>query len=106
MHRHQIDGVQRFEDGIGFVPGSERVEVIRNPRERGIAAILNAADQTAHFFHVFPRLVPPGAPQFVRVRHFGKQLFDQVGGRNAIDPNDPARHVTPGELQRATVILR
>ena len=50
MDRHQVDGIERFEDGIRLVPGGERVEVVRDAGERRIAPVLEAANDGAQFF--------------------------------------------------------
>ena len=64
---HQVDGVERLDDGVRLVARGQRIDVIGDPRERRIAAILDAADQPPHLLEVLPRLQPPRAAKLVRV---------------------------------------
>ena len=100
MHGHQVDGVERFEDRVRLVARRQRIEVIGNARERGVAAVLNAADEAAHLLDVLPRLLAPSAAQLVGVGRVGDELLDQIRGRNAIHPREPRGHVAARLLQR------
>src|SRR6185436_105705 len=103
--RHQVDRIERLEDSIGLVTRGQRIEMIRDSRQRGVTAILDSADEAAHLFHVFPRLVQAWTAKLVGVGRFWQELLDQVRGRNAIDKSDPCRRVTAYLFERAPVVV-
>ena len=63
---HEIDAARCLDDGIGFIAGAQRLEVVGQPSERGVAAAFDAADQRAHLLDVLARLVEPAAAKFVQ----------------------------------------
>jgi hypothetical protein len=105
VNRHQVDGVERFEHGVRFVAGSQRVDVIRDPGERGISAVLDAPHEAAHLLDVFPRLEPPAAPKLEGIRRLREDLLDQIGRRHAIDERDPTGHARSHVAEDGAVLV-
>src|SRR5438477_8220258 len=65
VHRHQADGVDRVDRGVRLVADGEPLQMIGNPRERRVAAILRAADHRAQLLQVLARLPPPRPAELV-----------------------------------------
>ena len=84
VNRHEVDGIERLEHGVGFVAGGQGIEVIGNPRERGVSAVLNSADQPAHLLHVLPGLRRARSAQLERECRLWQDVLDEVGRRNPI----------------------
>ena len=93
MDGHEVDGVERLDDGVRLVSRSERIDVVGDTRQRGIAAILNATDEPAHFFQILPGLLPSWAAQLECIRGCREHMFDEIRRRNAVHAHDPLPHV-------------
>ena len=72
MHGHEVDRVERLENGVRLVSGGERVEVIGDARKGCVAAVLDAAYERAHLLQVLPRLLTTRTAEFAGVRDLGQ----------------------------------
>ena len=91
MHRHQIDGVERVDDGIRFVAERELFQVVGDPRERRVAAVLNAADERPQLLQILARLPAPRAACLERVRRLAQNRVEQLRRRGEVHLREPAR---------------
>ena len=99
VDRHQVHGVGRVDDGVGFVAAGHQLrEVVDEPAERGVAAVLDAADQAAHLLQVLARLRQPGPGDLHRIGRLGEHAVDQLGRRQLIGQREPR----PPMLSRAS----
>ena len=79
--------------------------MVRDARQRRVAAVLHAADERAHLLEVFPRLLPPSAPQLVRVCRFGEDVFEQFRRRDPIRGGDPSRDLDPCVREHGAIVV-
>ena len=78
---HEVHRISRIDDGVGLVPCGQPLEMFREPRHRGIPAVLYSADHGANFFQVFARLPLPRTPRLEHVRRFIEHELEEFGRR-------------------------
>ena len=93
MHGHEIDGVGGIDDRVRLVAtGHQLGKVVCQATERGVAAVLDAADQAPNLLQVLARLREPGAADLHRIGRFGEHTVHHFGRRQLIGNGDPRGH--------------
>ena len=85
---HQADRVHGVDGRVRLVTDRQTLEVIGDPRERRVSAILNPADQTAQLLEVLARLQTPGPADLQAVRRLGRA---RCRGARPASSDRPAR---------------
>ena len=99
MHRHQVDGASRLDDGVRLVTGAQGVEVAGQAPERRIAPAFDAPDERAHLLHVLARLIQPAPAELEGVRGLAEHGVDELARRNPIRELEPPRDARPARVR-------
>jgi hypothetical protein len=89
MYGHQTCGISRVDYGIGFIADGEPIQVGGDTAERGVAAVLNPADQRANLLEVFARLQQSWPSHLDEIRRISKHEVEQFCRRKTIDQIAP-----------------
>src|SRR5688500_19231583 len=104
MDRHEVHRIARVDDGVRLVPRCQPLEMFRQPRHRGVAAVLHTADHRANLFQVFARLPLARPPSLERVRRFIEHELEYFGWWYPIDELQPSRNAQPHALEYKAII--
>jgi hypothetical protein len=75
------------------VARGERVEMVGDPRQRRVPAVLNAAHEAADLLQVLASLLAAWTAELEGVRALVDDLLDQIRRWNAVDAADPVAHM-------------
>ena len=89
MHGHQVHGVGGVERGVGLVAHGQPIEVRGDSAQRGVAAVLDAAQERAELLEVLARLLEPRPAQLDAVGRLVEDEVDQLGRRHAVGAGAP-----------------
>jgi hypothetical protein len=105
MHRHQAYSINGVDRRVRLVSHRELLQVVRDPCEGGVTAILDSSEKTTQFLQVLARLQTASSAKFKVIRRIVKDAVQEFGWRHPVDPRQPALNCRACDGKNGSIFL-
>ena len=104
MDRHQVDGIERLDNGIRDITG-QVIDIVSHARHRRVPAVLEPPHEAAHLLEILPSLDHARAPQLGRVRAVVQHSVEQLGRWETVDQGSPFHQADARLFEHPSIVV-